>query len=105
VGEQQRGLTQSFLGLSDEEFHAVPALEKALAETINSHVEVHHVTTGTVVTALACVIGELIVKTGDDAEESKQWFLRTLDAYVSTGEDGARVGPRFEPSLFRRWTP
>lgn len=95
-------LTQSFLGLSDEAFHAVPALEKALADTINKQIDALHVSTGTVVTALACVIGELIVTTGDEAEHTKQWFLKIFDAYVSAGKEGARTGPDDEPSLVRR---
>jgi len=95
-------LTQSFLGLSDEAFHAVPALEKALAATINDPIDTHHVSIGTVVTALACVIGELIVMSGEEAEQTKRWFLRILDGYISTGKDGARIGPGHERSLIRK---
>jgi hypothetical protein len=81
-------MSLSFLGLSDEAFHAVPALEKVLAATINDHIDSHHVSMGTVVTALACVIGEFIVMTGEEAEQSKKWFLRILDAYISSEKDG-----------------
>jgi hypothetical protein len=98
-------LTQSFLGLSDEAFRAVPALEKALTDTINNHIDAHHVSMGTVVTALACVIGEMIVTTGAEAEQSKKWFLKILDGYVSAGSDGARTGPDHEPSLIRKLRP
>jgi hypothetical protein len=97
-------LTQSFLGLDDKSFHDVPALQKALTDTINKHIEAHHVSMGTVVTALACVIGEMIVMTGDEAGQSKQWFLKILDGYVSAG-DGARIGPYHERSLVRRFRP
>jgi hypothetical protein len=103
--KQESRLTQSFLALSDEAFHAVPPLEKLLTETINRHIDAHHVSMGTVVTALACVIGEIIVMAGDEAEQSKKWFIRTLDAYVSAGQDGARTGPDHERSLVRRSRP
>lgn len=98
-------LTQSFLGLSDEAFRAVPALEKVLTDTINEHIDAHHVSMGTVVTALTCVIGEMIVMAGDETEQSKKWFLHILDGYISAGKDGARVGPDTEPSLVRRLRP
>jgi hypothetical protein len=57
------------------------------------------------VAALVFLIGEIILMTGDEAEQSKQWFLKILDAYVSTGKDGARIGPDYEPSLVRRLRP
>lgn len=98
-------LTQSFLGLPDDAFRAVPALQKALTDTVNRYKDVHHVSTGTVVAALAFLIGEIILMTGDEAEQSKQWFLKILDAYISTGKDGARIGPDHEPSLVRRLRP
>jgi hypothetical protein len=99
-------LTQSFLGLPDDAFRAVPALEKALADTLNRHIDVHHVSTGTVMTALAFLAGEMIVMTGGkETEQSKQWFSKILDAYISTGKDGARTGPDHEPSLVRRLQP
>lgn len=98
-------LTQSFLGLSDEAFHAVPALEKALADTLNKHIDTHHVSGETAVAALACLIGEIIVMTGNHAERNKQWFLNILDAYVRAGKDGARTGPDHERSLIRRLRP
>jgi hypothetical protein len=44
-------LTQNFLALSDDAFNAVPALETALADALNRHIDVHHVSTGTVMTA------------------------------------------------------
>ena len=65
---EQSQLTQSFLGLDDEAFHAVPVLEKALVETINTHLDIHHSSTGTVMTALALVIGEFILMSGDESE-------------------------------------
>jgi len=92
-------LTQSLLGLSDEAFRGVPALEKAVAETINSHIDQHHSSGGTVMAALACVVGEFIVMTGDEAE---QWFASIVDAYVNAGADGARTGPDDQPSLVRK---
>jgi hypothetical protein len=99
-------LTQSFLGLPDDAFRAVPGLEKVLADTLNKYIDVHHVSTGTVMTALAFMVGEMIVTTGgEETEQSKQWFLKILDAYISTGKDGARVGPDHEPSLVRRLRP
>jgi hypothetical protein len=99
-------LSQSFLGLPDEAFRAVPILEQAIAATINSHLDAHRSSTGTVMTALACVIGEFIVMTGDEAEQNKQWFASIVDAYVSAGMDGARTGPDDQLSLVRRpWKP
>jgi hypothetical protein len=98
-------LTQSFLGLSDEAFRAVPVLEKAIATTINSHLDQHHSSGGTVMAALACVVGEFILMTGDEAEQSKRWFASIVDAYVSAGVDGGRTGPGDQPSLIRKpWT-
>jgi hypothetical protein len=105
MSDQESRLTQSFLGLSDDAFRAVPELEKTLVDTINAYIDVHHVSMGTVMTALACVIGEYIVMTGDEAEQSKKWFLSILDAYVSAGKDGARIGPDHERSLIRRFRP
>jgi hypothetical protein len=105
-GTQETRLTQSVLGLSDEAFRGVPALEKAIAATINSHVDQHHSSGGTVMAALACVVGEFIVMTGDEAEQGKQWFASIVDAYVSTGADGARTGPDDQLSFVRRpWKP
>jgi hypothetical protein len=40
---------------------------------------------------LACVVGEFIVMTGDEAQQSKQWFARILDAYVGAGIDGVSI--------------
>lgn len=94
-------LTQSFLGLPDEAFRAVPVLEKAIVATINSHLDTHRSSTGTVMTALACVIGEFIVMTGNEAEQTKQWFASILNAYVSAGMEGARTGPDDQSSLVR----
>jgi|NGEPerStandDraft_6_1074524.scaffolds.fasta_scaffold414467_1 hypothetical protein len=105
IGQPTR-LTQSFLGLPDEAFRAIPALEREIAAAINAHLDAHRVPTGTVMAALACVVGEFIVMTGDEAEHSKQWFSKILDAYVSTGADGARTGPDHERSLIRKpWKP
>lgn len=101
-GAQETRLTQSFLGLSDEAFHGVPALEKAITTTINSHLDQHRSSTGTVMTALACVVGEFILMTGDEAEQGKQWFARMVDVYVSAGSDGARTGPDDQLSLIRK---
>ena len=39
---------------------------------------------------------------GEEAEQTKKWFLRILDAYASTGKDGARVGTALEQSLIRK---
>jgi hypothetical protein len=100
-GAQKTRLTQSFLGLSDEAFRGVPALEKAIAATINSHIDQHHSSGGTVMAALACVVGEFIVMTGNEAEQSKRWFASIVDAYVSAGADGGRAGPEDQPSLIR----
>src|ERR1700694_97091 len=104
-GAQKTRLTQSFLGLSDEDFRGVPALEKAIAATINSHIDQHHSSGGTVMAALACVVGEFIVMTGDEAEQGKRWFASIVDAYVSAGADGARSGADDEPSLVRKPWP
>jgi hypothetical protein len=60
---------------------------------------------GTVMTALACIIGEFIVTSGDESEQLKKWFLRIVDAYISTGEGGVRLGPGSEQSLIRRSRP
>jgi hypothetical protein len=102
---QESRLTQNFLGLSDEAFRAVPVLEKALAGTINTHLDEHHLSTGTVMTALACVVGEFTLASGTDAQAVKAKFLEILDAYISTGMDGARVGPIDDRSLVRKVTP
>jgi hypothetical protein len=99
---QETRLTQSFLGLPDEAFQAIPALEKAIAATINAHLVSHRATTGTVMAALACVAGEFIVMTGTESGQTKHWFSRIVDAYVSTGMDGARTGPGDEKSLVRK---
>jgi hypothetical protein len=104
-GAQKTRLTQSFLGLSDEAFRDVPALEKAIAAAINSHIDQHHSSGGTVMAALACVVGEFIVMTGNEAEQGKQWFANIVDAYVSAGADGARTGPDDQPSLVRKPWP
>jgi hypothetical protein len=103
--EKESRLTQSFLGLSDQAFHAVPPLQQRLTETINRYIDDHQVSTGTVVTALAFVIGECIMMSGDEAEQSKAWFSRILDAYVHDGIDGARVGRGQERSLVRKQKP
>jgi hypothetical protein len=103
--QKESRLTQSFVGLDDKSFQAVPALEKALIDTINKHNDAHHDSMGTVVTALACVIGEMIVMAGDEADQSKKWFLRILDGYLSAGRDGARIGPDHERSLVRKPLP
>ena len=55
--------------------------------------------------ALACVVGEYIVKTGNEAQQGKRWFLGLVEAYVSAGADGARTGPDDEPSLIRKPSP
>jgi hypothetical protein len=98
---QESRLTQSFLGLSDEAFNAVPILEKALVALINAHLEEHHATMGTVMTALACVAGEFTVMTGNEAEAVKKKFLQILDAYTGAGMIGGRSGPDSERSLIR----
>jgi len=98
-------LTQSALGLSDKDFDAVPALERTLAETINSHIDTHHVSMGTVMTALACAVGEYVLLNGDEADKAKAWFVGILDAYVSTGKGGARTGPGDDRSLIRVLRP
>ena len=77
---QMSRMTQNFLGLDDKSFRAVPGLNKALAATINAHIDEHHVSSGTVMTALTFMVGEMILMTGDEAEQSKQWFLKALDA-------------------------
>ena len=82
----------------------MPGLEKALIDTINRHIDAHHVSGGAIGTALACVIGEMIMM-ANDTEHAKRWFLQILDAYITTGADGARVGPDTEPSLVRRVRP
>ena len=98
-------LTQSYLGLSDKDFNAVPELERTLAAAINSYIDAHHVSMGTVMTALACAVGEYVLLNGDESEKAKTWFVGILDAYVSTGTDGARTGPVTEKSLVRRFSP
>jgi hypothetical protein len=70
-GAQQTRLTQSFLRLSDEAFRAIPAVEKAIAATINAHLDQHHSSGEAVMAALACLVGEFIVMTRDEAEQSK----------------------------------
>jgi hypothetical protein len=102
---KQTRLMQSFLGLSDEEFRAVPAAEKAIADAIHAHIDQHHSSGGTIMAALACIAGEFIVMTGDEAEQSKRWFASIVDAYVSAGIDGARTGPDDQPSLIRKPWP
>lgn len=103
---QQTRLTQSFLGLSDEAFRVVPAAEKAIADAIHAHIDQHHSSGGTIMAALACVAGEFIVMTGEEAEQSKRWFIGVVVAYVSGGADGARTGPDDQLSLVRRpWKP
>jgi hypothetical protein len=99
---QASRLTQSFLQLDDRAFRAVPILQKEIAETINRHLDEHHSTMGTVITALACTVGEFCLLSGAEAEQQKLWFAGILDAYISTGETGARTGPDTEPSLVRR---
>lgn len=55
-------------------------------------------------TALACAVGELIMMV-DDIEQGKNRSFRILDAYLSTGVDGARIGADTEPSIVRRARP
>ena len=98
-------MTQSFLGLDDKSFQAVPGLNKALADTIDAYIDEHHVSMGTTMTALASVVGEMILMSGDEAQQIKQRFLNILDAYISAGMDGARIGPDDEPSLVRKVWP
>jgi len=102
---QETRLTQSFLGLTDEAFRGVPGLEKAIAATINSYLDQHRSSSGTVMAALACIVGEFIVMTGNETEQSKRWFASIVDAYVSAGADGARTGPDDQPSLIRKPWP
>ena len=94
-------LTRTFLGLSDEAFKAVPVLQRAIVDAISAEIVAKRLTTGTVLTALACVAGEYLIETGDD---SKKRFLEILEAYVSQGPEGGRRGPDTEPSLVRRRT-
>src|SRR5258708_2791649 len=102
---QKSRLTQSFLGLSDEAFRAVPALEKTLATTLNRYLDEHHSSTGAVMTALACIVGEYVLASGTDAQAVRANFMEVMDAYISTGMEGARVGPNNEPSLVRAAKP
>ncbi len=87
MGQESR-LTQSFLGLSDDAFAAVPVLEKSLLGAINTHLDEHHSSTGTVVTALACVVGEFILASGKDGRAIKDKFSQILESYISTGTEG-----------------
>jgi hypothetical protein len=103
--DNESRLTQSFLGLTREELYAVPALQKELADTINKYIDAHHVSMGTVATALAFVVGEFIMECEDHAEGIRKKFLEILNAHISTGISGARIGPDTEPSLVRRWKP
>jgi hypothetical protein len=98
-------MTQRFLGLDDKSFRAVPGLNKALADTIDAYIDEHHASMGTTMTALAFVVGEMILMSGDEAEQIKQRFLNILDAYISAGMDGARTGSDKEPSLVRQVRP
>jgi hypothetical protein len=50
-------------------------------------------------TALACVVGEIIVSSGDEAERMKGQFQKVLNAYVAPGIDGARTGPNDQKKL------
>jgi len=100
--DQESRLTQNFLKLSDEALNAVPTLEQALAATINAHIDAHHISMGTVVTALACLVGEYVLMSGNESEALKKTFLQILDAYISAGRNGARSGPDNERSLVRR---
>jgi hypothetical protein len=102
---QQTRLTQSFLGLSDQAFRAIPAAEKAIVDAIHAHIDQHHSSGGTIMAALACIAGEFIVMTGEEAEQSKRWFIGVVDAYVSGGSEGARTGPNDQPSPIRKPLP
>ena len=102
---KRRRLTQSFLDLSDDALAAVPVLEKSLLSAINTHLDEHHSSTGTVVTALACVVGEFILASGNDGRAIKDKFSNILENYISTGEDGLRIGPDSEKSLVRKPSP
>jgi len=95
-------LTQSYLGLADKDFNAVPDLQRTLIDTINRYIDSHHVSMGTAMTALACVVGEYILLNGGEADKAKNWFIHILDGYISTGINGSRIGPDDEPSLVRR---
>lgn len=103
--DQESRLTQSFLGLSDDALAAVPVLEKSLLTAINTHLDEYHSSTGTVVTALACVVGEFILAIGNDGRATKDKFSQILEAYISTGEEGSRTGPDSEKSLVRKSAP
>lgn len=98
-------LTQSYLGLADKDFNAIPDLQRTLIDTINRYIDVHHVSMGTAIAALACVVGEYVLLNGAEADKAKNWFVHILDGYVCTGIDGARTGPNDEPSLVRRFMP
>jgi hypothetical protein len=99
---QQTRLTQSFTGLSDADFRAIPAAQKAIVAAIEAYIDKHHPSGGTLMAALACIVGEHIIMTGDEAEQGKRWFMGLVEAYVSAGADGARTGPDDQPSLVRR---
>ena len=53
--------TQRLLGLGDEALEAVPVLQTALAAAINNHKDAYHSPLGTVMTALAFVVGEFVL--------------------------------------------
>jgi hypothetical protein len=75
------------------------------SDMLNRYIDDHHVSTGAAVTALAFVIGECIMMAGEEAEQSKMWFSKILDAYISAGINGARTGPDHERSLVRKSRP
>jgi hypothetical protein len=104
MGQESRP-TQSFLGLSDDALAAVPILEKSIVTTINTHLDEYHSSTGTVMTALACVVGEFILASGSEGGAIKDHFSKILESYISTGQEGSRTGPDNERSLVRRLTP
>jgi hypothetical protein len=102
MSDRRTRLTQGFLGLNDDELKEVPVLETTLVQALNTHLDIHHSTTGTVLTALACMTGELITMSGGRSEELETKFI---EAYVCTGPMGARTGPDNERSLVRKWKP
>jgi TPR repeat protein len=82
----QSPLTQSFLGLDDKAFNAVPVLTEALVKALNEHKDAYHSSMRTVLATLAMTTGALIL--GDEeAEQLKAYFSKVLDAYVSNGRE------------------
>jgi hypothetical protein len=78
MSNSQSRLTQSFLGLDDKDFNAVPVLNKALVKAINEHKDAYHSSMGAVLTALAITTGEGILMGGEEAEQLKAWFSKIL---------------------------